>query len=287
MSERGHFTQYDEETTIRCERALVTLMGNLGPWRERIYLVGGLAPRYLIGRLPQEAPAHIGTVDVDLVVGLALGDATAETYWTLKNNLKKSGFHQQTPSFRWSRDVEGVKVFVEFLCETDEVASGAIFQPKGEATGSGFAAFNVRGANLVQLDSVGVEIEEDRLDGGGRSRVTVRVANLVPFVVLKILSFQDRHQNKDAYDLVFTLLNYSDGPRTAGQMASQSPIANHLQVREALTLLSERFADTTQDGAIAYASFLASSDDDEAVARLRREAVATIREFLTGFGEHY
>ena len=32
-------------TTGRCERALVTLLGSARPWRERLYLVGGLAPK--------------------------------------------------------------------------------------------------------------------------------------------------------------------------------------------------------------------------------------------------
>jgi hypothetical protein len=128
LSSRAHHTDYDEETTARCERALVTLLGDLGPWRERIYLAGGLAPRYLIGQLPEGARAHVGTTDIDLVIGLALGDETPETYRTLQNNLEKSGFRQTEPSFRWTRDVEGVKVVVEFLCETDQedlVASSA------------------------------------------------------------------------------------------------------------------------------------------------------------------
>jgi hypothetical protein len=33
---RTHHTDYDEATTARCERTLVTLLGDLGPWRERI-----------------------------------------------------------------------------------------------------------------------------------------------------------------------------------------------------------------------------------------------------------
>lgn len=38
---------------MRCERTLLTLLGNLGPWRERVYLAGGLAPPYIVGRLPE------------------------------------------------------------------------------------------------------------------------------------------------------------------------------------------------------------------------------------------
>lgn len=43
----------------------MSFLGNAGPWRDRIYLVGGLAPRYIVGKLPEGVPAHIGTTDVD------------------------------------------------------------------------------------------------------------------------------------------------------------------------------------------------------------------------------
>ena len=280
---RGHFTDYDEVTTARCERALVTLLGNLGPWRERIYLVGGLAPRYLVGELPLGARAHVGTTDVDLVIGLALGHATPDTYRTLEDNLEKSHFDPKEPGFRWTREVEGVKVAVEFLCETEAVASGFVFRPKAGSTGSRVGAFNVRGANLVGYDYVERVLEGERLDGGGRSKVTVRVANVLPYTVLKILAFQDRHENKDSYDLVFCLLYFGNGPGAAGEEAARSAIARDPQVTDALALLAERFRDVDQDGPAAYATFLAEPGDDEQAERLRREAVATVRTFLDAF----
>jgi hypothetical protein len=283
LSGREHSSDYDEETTRRCERALVTLLGDLGPWRERIYLVGGLAPRYLVGKLPEGVPAHVGTTDVDLVIGLALGDETPETYRTLQNNLEKAHFEQQEPSFRWTRVVDGVKVAVEFLCETEEVDPGRIFRPKGEYTGSKLGAFNVRGAHLVRDDFIECDIEGERLDDAGQSRVTVRVAGVLPYTVLKIFAFQDRHENKDSYDLVFTLLNFEGGPREAGRAASKSAVADDPQIAEAITLLEERFRDAGQDGPSAYAAFLAAPDDDDERARLREQAVATVREFLRGF----
>jgi hypothetical protein len=240
-------------------------------------------PRYLVGQLPEGAAAHVGTTDIDLIIGIALGDETPETYRTLQNNLERAGFEQRTPSFRWARDVEGFTVAIEFLCETDAVSPGDIFRPKGESTGSKLSAFNVRGAHLVRDDFIEREIEAERLDGGGRSRVTVRVANFLPYTILKILSFQDRHENKDAYDLVFTLLNYGEGPRACGHAARMSPVAEHEQVRQAMALLEERFRDVGRDGPSAYSLFLAESDDEDEVARLKQEAVATVQEFLDGF----
>ena len=282
MNRRAHHTDYNEQATRRCERALVTLLGDLGPWRERIYLAGGLAPRYLVGQLPEGARAHVGTTDVDLIVGVALADETSETYRTLQNNLEKSGFVQSDPSFRWIREIEGVSVAVEFLCETDAVAPGRIFRPK-EFTGSKFGAFNVRGAHLAREDFIEREIGAERLDGGGLSRITVRVANVLPYTVLKIFAFQDRHENKDAYDLGFTLFNYEGGPIAAGKAASSSPVKAHPKVVAALRLLEERFRDISQDGPHAYASFLADPDDEEAKARLHQEAVAIVSNFFDGF----
>lgn len=280
---KEHFSQYDEATTARCERALVTLLGDLGPWGDRIYLAGGLAPRYIVGELPDGVSPHVGTTDVDLVIGLALGDETPETYRTLESNLRKSGFTAGNSSFRWHLDVEGVSVILEFLCETDAVEPGRIFKPKGEAVGSNLGAFNVRGARLVQRDHIELRLEGQRLDGGGISRVTVRVAGILPYVVLKILAFQDRHENKDAYDLIFCLLRHDGGPAEAGRVAGHSPVAHESQVVEATTLLAERFRDTAQDGPTAYGIFLSAPGDEDEAARLRQEAVATVRQFLAAY----
>lgn len=201
-------------------------MGDLGPWSERIYLAGGLAPRYLVGALPEGARPHVGTTDVDMVIGVALSDDTPETYRTLQTNLRESNFEQRTPSFQWARAVDGSIVLLEFLCETDTVPDGNIFSPK-DGTGSKMAAFNVRGAMLAREDFVEIELEGERLDDGGQSRVQLRVVNLLPYAVLKIFAFQERHENKDAYDLVFTLLNANGGPLAAGRLATASPVAAH------------------------------------------------------------
>jgi hypothetical protein len=176
-----------------------------------------------------------------------------------------------------------VTVLIEFLCETGQVQPGRIFKPKGEYTGTKLGAFNVRGAQLARHDYIECQIRGERLDHGGQSAVVLRVANVLPYTVLKIFAFQDRHENKDAYDLIFTLLNQDEGPRTAGTAAAASPVAGHPQVSEALSLLGERFADITQDGPAAYAASLASPGDQDENTRLRREAVAAARAFLAGF----
>ena len=39
---------YSDQYTVACERVLVTLLRGLGPWKDSVFLVGGLTPRYLV-----------------------------------------------------------------------------------------------------------------------------------------------------------------------------------------------------------------------------------------------
>lgn len=97
MLSKRHHSSYDDVTTVRCERALATLLGDIGPWSTRVYLAGGLAPRYIVGALPEGGRAHVGTTDVDLVIGLTLGDESSAAYRTLEHNLKSSATAPSMP----------------------------------------------------------------------------------------------------------------------------------------------------------------------------------------------
>ena len=72
MAKPATFDGYGDRHTVDCERVLVTLLRGLGPWKESVFLVGGLTPRYLVAARPPEVPAHAGTLDVDIVVDLQI-----------------------------------------------------------------------------------------------------------------------------------------------------------------------------------------------------------------------
>jgi hypothetical protein len=48
----------------------LTLLLKIGPWGGRIFLIGGLTPHYLIGKAPSDMKEHVGTTDLDVVVGV-------------------------------------------------------------------------------------------------------------------------------------------------------------------------------------------------------------------------
>lgn len=274
----SHYSNYDPATAEMCERALVTLVGDLGPWGERITLVGGLAPRYIIGNLPAGV-RHIGTNDIDVVLELFIEPTDWEAYRTLENNLKKSGFDPGESSFQWVRRLGNLTVVLEFLCETKEVEPGRIFNPKGQQAGHALGAVNVPGASLAIRDATLHTIMAVRLDDG-RSEVKLRVTNLLPFVVLKVTAFQVRHEPKDAYDMIFCLLHHADGPAGAAKAVRTSPVWDEAEVKGGLELLRARFATIDDDGPYGYANFLKDGDDEDSHIRHRREAQAAVAAFL-------
>ena len=106
MAKSDSASGYDKQITENCERVLVTLLRGLGPWKDSVYLVGGLAPRYLVPKVPAEKVPHAGTGDVDIVIQLEML-AETEAYHTLEENLKKMGFERAEKGREGLLAVEG------------------------------------------------------------------------------------------------------------------------------------------------------------------------------------
>jgi len=106
MTKPKTFDAYNGAVTEAAERVLVTLLRGFGPWKDTVFLVGGLTPRYLVAARPPEVPQHAGTGDVDVVVDVAILTDT-EAYSTLEENLHAMGFDRATNengvkvSWRW------------------------------------------------------------------------------------------------------------------------------------------------------------------------------------------
>lgn len=292
MTEIPRAIDYDDDTSRLCERAALALLKCAGPWWERIFLAGGLVPRYLITDLPAFVRPHVGTTDVDLVVGVAVVDEGPEPYETLVANMRRAGFEVYTDttghqvSFRWSIVIDGSTVMIEFMTEQGG-EPGSIARPRHN-TGAKLGAFEARGASLLAEDFVEREIR-GRLPDGNESFGTIRVSNLVPFLTLKSLALHERGsvKHKDAYDIVFTLGNWPGGPAGAAVEAARSPVIEREVVRDALGKLEAHFEHAAMDAAGQYSRFLfdQAADDAEEEERLRLEAVAVVGAFFEGLAE--
>jgi hypothetical protein len=276
---------YTPEALQACEKALRTVVSRIGAWGPRLVLFGGLAPRYIVDSPPSEVGEHTGTTDLDVVVGVEIEvDDEEGVYTKLQQELRKTGFDVSAEgSYAWERRVDGVRVVLEFFCPVEQGGRpGRLKRNPGGEAGSSISAIQLRGAEMAGADCCTVDLSGEILDHGGRREVTIRVVNILPFLVLKAFALETRDKEKDAYDIVWTLNAYGEeGPASAAEAAAGSPIADSAEVAAALDILQHRFSDPESQGPSNYARFFlgAGGDDDERM-RLRMHARGTIRAFL-------
>lgn len=263
MAKPPFLAGYSKEVSTSCEQLLVTLLHGLGPWRESVYLVGGLTPRYLVkGRPPTP---HAGTGDVDIVVDLAML-ADTEAYRTLEENLKRLKFERSTNakgahvSWRWQRKVGKAVLILEFLADDPERGGGKVQELPTEGDVS---ALNIPHASMVFDFHDTVVISAELLDEGGVYDATIKHADIVSFTCPKAFAFADRGERKDAHDLVYCLEHHDDGgPKSAAELfASRFDSKHAATMRKALEILRNRFATIAEvegyrrDGPVAVALF--------------------------------
>jgi hypothetical protein len=274
--------------------ALRTLIRGMGPWGVRLVLIGGMAPRYLIKEPPAHIGLHPGTTDLDVVIKIAV-TPEEECYRTLVTNLKDCGFKparegKSTSSFRWERDVNGITVQLEFLCQvTEDGRPGSIRKPLGAKIGSKLGAIQIAGAELVDHDHVLVDIHGELLDGRGRcdDPIMLHVAGVASLLTLKGLAMRDRTKDKDPFDIVWLISAFPGGPAAAATHVRASPIAGEVDLFEAVGWMRNKFASVENEGPAAYARFVSgmSSPHPEAESgenmRLRRDAHGAVKIFLS------
>jgi hypothetical protein len=284
---------YSPEALAACEKALRTILTKVGPWGGKLTIIGGMTPRYLVGVSPADIREHVGTTDLDIVVGVTLSTEEEEAYRTLQQNLKDAQFAPsrnrdtgQEETFRWERQVDGVRVQLEFFCPIGTGAPGQLLRNPGKNIGSRISAVRTRGAELAAMDYVTITLAGELLDHGGiQEGVAVRVANLLPFLVLKAFAIDERDKAKDSYDVVWTLNAYKQGPRSAVEDIAKSPVIGHPDVPAAITHLRNHFRTAENRGPSQYAIFELNDDNDDERARLRRFANGTLAEFFKHWDE--
>ncbi|PHR19442.1 MAG: hypothetical protein COA41_07110 [Sphingopyxis sp.] len=286
MVKPAHIDGYDPDVTEACERVLVSLIRGLGPYKESIFLIGGLVPRYLVKDRPPKVPAHAGTADVDVVVALPIL-TEAEAYSTLEENLTRLGFSREKnaegikTSWRWRNTLEnGIVVILEFLTEAEE---GAGVTAKPLPTKGKVSALHIPYVSMVHDLHDTVEVEAELLGNGGKTTETVHHADLASFVCLKAFAFDDRNEPKDAHDLVYCL---EYGATEDGEL--QKRFADALSgkhgehVTKALLILKKRFCTDERtegykkDGPVAVSKFEASAGDNVDLLILRQRVVSDV-----------
>lgn len=277
---------YDKVVTESCEQVLVTLLRGLGPWKDKVYLIGGLTPRYLVTTQPPDVPPHAGTGDIDIVIELAMLDQT-EAYHSLEENFKNIGLERaknkqgQKISWRWQITTgAGVRVILELLADNPGVSGGQVRELPGAGSVS---ALNIPHASIVFDHHAVKQVRAALLGGNGIAVENIRHADIVSFICLKAYAFDQRNERKDAHDLIYCLEHAEGGPVAAAQALRKAREGTHGAVIDAaLAILENRFADDghtygyKKDGPVAVAKFELDENGDRDALILRQRTVSDV-----------
>jgi hypothetical protein len=227
-------------------------------------------------RSPATAPRrpHVGSMDVDLALNhKKIHD---EAYRLIQDLLKSRGYQQGEQPFIFFRNVRvgehEVKVQVDFLAGEYEGTAKSHRHQKVQ----GVQARKVRGCDLVFEMSKEIRLE-GTLPNGAHDAVSLRVASILPFFVMKGMAMETRMKEKDAWDIYYCLLNY---PGEIDALAEEfRPHLHHDLVKEGLQKIAGKFASEKAFGPKSVADF-EEIDDPEEQERIQRDAYERVKALL-------
>lgn len=267
---------YSAEIVSAARSVLLELAHLLGEYRENIVVVGGWVPELLFA---ESSDPHVGSVDVDL----ALDHRSLQEpgYMTLKKLLSERGYRQdEQQQFIFYREVPtasgSVEVQVDLLAgEYDGTGRSHRTQRFEDAR-----ARKARGCDLALEIYTEVTVQ-GTLPDGGADRVIIRVAGIVPFLVMKGMALADRIKEKDAWDIYYCVRHY---PGDLDALVEEfRPYMTHGLVKEGLQKIAEKFASPTHVGPKWAADFEEISDPDER-QRAQRDAYERVHYLLESLG---
>ncbi len=269
-------TGYPPAAVQLVQAASLYIATKLGDLRDDFVIVGGLVPSLIVPQTdsPTGGPLHVGTMDVDL--GLAIAILDEQRYHELCGRLRSAGFRPDTneagrpTNQRWQIESEGRTVTVDFLIPaTLETDRGGALRNLEE----GFAAIITPGLELAFEDKRLVTLKGETLHHEQATR-EVWVCEAAAFMVLKALAFDGRGENKDAYDLIYMLQNYGHGVEDV--FARLQPLLNAPPTQQALAILKRDFVGVDSVGILRLAEFLGDTQD----ANVRADASGAVRSLL-------
>ncbi len=268
---------YTAEAVEAAKSVLIELTHLLGEYRDNIVLIGGWVPELLI---PQEPHPHVGSIDIDLALNhLKIRE---EGCRLIEELLTSRGYYQEPDKqpFIFFRNVPFGDSFIKVQVD---ILSGE-YEGTGKAHRTqavqGMKARKARGCDLA-FEMVREVSVEGEIPGGGLDRVTVRIASIVPFLVMKGMALDDRLKEKDAWDIYYCLLAYPGG--IDALVEEFRPHLSHGLVREGLGKIATHFSSLKAIGPKFVADFEEAVDPGE-VERIVRDAYERIHAFLNRLG---
>lgn len=196
----------------------------LAPFADDAVLIGGWVPEL---RFPDAYPGHVGSIDVDFAMR-----ASRERHAQIVALLGEHGFRPGPEPYQFLKNIDvngaSIPVKLDLLTSPQHLAA--------HLTGADHAPHAAAGTDFAFQDNTVETV----------GQAAVRVASVVPLIVMKAFAMLERTKPKDAYDLNFCLENYPGGiPALAQEFAG---VIDDPAVRDVLTRVGEKFRDEEDSG---------------------------------------
>ncbi len=260
----------------------VRVMRAFGFAGAHVMVIGGLVPSLLVPVPELGLQPHVGTLDLDLCLSVAIVDGQVGAYERLEKSLRKLKFAPvRGESWRWQGGVKSPLV-IEFFCPAAPGREPGKLHRPGGVVGGKLSAMVLEAGAAIDQDPVRVEVEVDLPGESGRSRHAVKVAGPGAFLVAKSRALVGRDHNKDAYDIVRLVEAWPGGQVALAKRLRSTPLHGDPLFSESISTLAREFATLDSAGAVKYARFL--GDGAEERNRLARHAVGAVRVLLEELG---
>ena len=247
----------------------------LGDLMDDLVVIGGLVPSLLVKQdeLPGDSDAHVGTMDLD--VGLTIALLEEGRYKSLTERLRTAGFEQDinekgNPTRQRWKIERTEKATVDFLIPPSlpHDRGGRIRHIEPD-----FAAVIAPGLHLAFQDRERITLTGKTILGEQATR-DIWVSGPGAFVILKSIAFRLRGENKDAYDLYYLVRNY--GTAVSDVASRLQPLLHDRWARQGIRFLKEDFLSHDSIGPRRVAEFLLATPDDE----IQADVTGFVRQLL-------
>lgn len=264
-------SEFDDPKVEAAWRLLGEVFRILGEYRGLMVLVGGWVPGLLTSDAPER---HGGSLDVDIALDHAKIDG--DFYERIAEVLAKHGFRRKENSrFSFLRTVAVDGDAFEVQLDLLAGEYGGTGRDRRHQKVQDLAPRKSRGCDLAFRNPVNIK-RHAVLTNGAEATVSLRVASVSAFIVMKAFAMRGRRRPKDPYDLVYCLRYYPGG--TAPVVRDFDGLNRHGLVREAVEILAEDFQSMNHVGPTDYANYqgLPAGEEREQARRVAFELVQAL-----------
>ncbi|MFN9659810.1 MAG: hypothetical protein ACK6BC_05460 [Cyanobacteriota bacterium] len=282
---------YDDRSTQAVKSVLLEIGQILGSYKGKFVVVGGLIPWLLQN---DEDMPHVGSLDIDIDIDIDLGldpSALADgEYASLIKLLKGQGYRQRNDldpelkPFQLVRELpqedgsSPIEVVVDFLMQRNvKVAKND--PPLVED----FRVQEVNGTDLALRLAETFRLSGS-MPGGGINTVTISVCSIPAFLLMKGFAIENRHKQKDAYDIYYVVRNYRDGISALAEACR--PVLNEPEGLEGYSYIDGKFAAFDAYGPTSVRKFVEETDvlQERTPEQWQRDAFGVVDRWLKELG---